>query len=486
MKNIILFQPSIGDFDSLRDKPGLPLGLLYCASIVSEDYKVSIIDQRLTQDWKKAVRECLNEDTVCAGVSSLSGYTIKYGLEFSTYIKNNSDIPVVWGGIHPSIMPEQTVLNEYVDIVVEGEGEITFSELVHAIYTDSDLNNIQGIWYKDSGEVRKTGKRDFIDMDNIPQLPYHLLDLDQYLALYRGYKSVNFQSSRGCNMNCGYCYNTAVNRRQWRTLSAQRTIQDIQDLVNKYPGIESVYFIDDNFFIDLERSRRIMSGMKKMNLTWYSQGADLKTFQKMDDGFLQELQDSNCIKLTLGVESGSTRIRKLMNKYGTAGDIISLTERIRKYDMIFYCDFMVGIPSETVDDIRETIDLLIRMRGLNPNFRNSAFYVYMPYPGTPMYEYIKDSGLSLPGTLEDWIDYDWSGMVRKKKMYNYIHFLSLFIDNKAKDYHVPGIYRILIALYRPVALFRMKKFFFRFMIEIKLFTLLKKLLYSTRSMLKNT
>jgi radical SAM superfamily enzyme YgiQ (UPF0313 family) len=189
-KNIILFQPILGDLDSMRTKPGLPLGLLHCASIVCKSYDVKIIDERISRDWKNEIDQYISKDTICAGITALSGYSIKSGLEFSKYIKERYSIPVVWGGVHATILSEQTIANQYVDIVVEGEGEITLNELVSALEKGEDLNTVEGIWYKDDGHIKHTGKREYADLDELPSVPYDLIDVNDYLSVYMNTKSL--------------------------------------------------------------------------------------------------------------------------------------------------------------------------------------------------------------------------------------------------------------------------------------------------------
>lgn len=486
MKNIILYQPKIGDMDTMRSKPSLPLSLLHCASVVTEYCRVKIIDQRITKNWKETLRNHITDETIYAGVTSFTGYMIKGGLEFSKYVKDNWNIPVVWGGIHASLLPEQTLANEYIDIVVQGEGELTLNELTRSFKDGIPLSEVSGICYKSNGKPKKNVHRNFADMDKLPNIPYHLVNIDDYLPTYKGRRSIYFQSSRGCPFKCTYCYNSVFNRGCWRSITAEKTLDRIRKLVSVYKNIDDIYFVDDNFFINLKRARKIAEGFREMDISWQVQGVDIISLKRMDSSFFELLQKSNCLRLTVGIESGSKRIRRLMGKEGELSDIMAVTGKLKRYDLVVYCSFLIGFPTETIEDIKKSVSLLMKMLKTNKNIRNSPFYVYTPYPGTPMYKLIEDEGYKMPKTLEEWAKCEWDQVTYRgnKNFLNSIYFASLFLDYKTREYNVPYILKILVGMYRPVARFRMKRLYFRFMLEKWFFDILKKTWYKTRLLIE--
>jgi anaerobic magnesium-protoporphyrin IX monomethyl ester cyclase len=477
MKNIVLFQPAIGYMDSMRTKPSLPLGLLQAAAVTSQHYQVRIIDQRIHPNWIQSLRNIISKDTICVGVTSLTGNMIREGLKFSKHVKERYKLPVVWGGVHASLLPKQTVENPQVDIVVAGEGGISLFEVTKAIDEGSSFGSIKGIWYKKDGVPVSNPERPFADLAKLPDTPYHLIDINDYLPLYKGRRSIFFQSSVGCPYKCTYCYNNVFNRGRWRSLSAEETLARIGRLVEMHQNIDDIYFIDDNFFVDLERSRKIIEGLRKLHVTWQIQGVDIVSLEKMDDSFFKLLEDSGCLRLTIGIESGSARIRGLMNKKGTTHDILKTVERLNKFNLIIYCSFIMGIPGETSRDIKETIALLLRMLKINNNVRNSPFYIYTPYPGTKMYEKMAGKGFDMPASLSEWAECEWDKVTigGMKEFYSSLHFCSLFLDRKTEEYQVPSAIRLLTSIYRPIARFRIKRLFFRIMLEKRLFELTKKI-----------
>ncbi|MFH1416486.1 MAG: radical SAM protein [Elusimicrobiota bacterium] len=467
MKKVILFQPAIGYMDEMRTMPSLPLGLLSAVSLVNKSYDVVIIDQRTEKNWQAAVDRISDADIVCAGVTALTGAMIKGGVEFSKYIKEKYEIPVVWGGVHASLLPRQTLENRYIDIVVQGEGEITFLKVVEALDTGKSLSGVSGIWHKQNGSPEKTADREFVQIEELPEMPYHLVDVNKYLPVYKGRKSVYFQSSRGCPYSCNYCYNTVFNRGRWRAVPAQKTLASLRKLVKENSDIEDVYFVDDNFFIDMKRAEDIIKGMNEIGVSWQVQGVDIMALKNMDDAFFSLMEKNGCRRLTVGIESGSERIRKMMSKQGTVQDIMEVMERLKNRNIVIVCSFLAAVPGEEYSDVKATVGLVFDMQKINPLVRCQPVYLYTPYPGTGMYEEALKTGYKPPVSIEEWALCEWDTTIRtdNRKFYESLHFVSLFVDRKTEEYGVPRIVRFLAGLYRPVARARLRNLCFVFMAE---------------------
>src|SRR5438067_166603 len=122
----------------------------------------------------------------------------------------------------------------------------------------------------------------------------------------------------------------------------------------------------------------------------------------MDDDFLQLLRDSNFRRFTIGIETGSARMRRVMKKEGSVDLIVRTFERLAKYNFIIYGSFISNTPGETRDDVRESIALMTKLHEVNTRFRNSPVYHYIPFPGTPMFESAVGAGFTPPTNLEGW------------------------------------------------------------------------------------
>jgi radical SAM superfamily enzyme YgiQ (UPF0313 family) len=178
LKHIIMFSPMV---QSTKYEPRIPWSIIYPVIYLANEknFKIHIIDQSIERDsWEKRVKSILKENVLCVGVSSLTGSTIHYGLQFSKMIKSiNKEIPVVWGGVHASMLPQQTLANPYIDIVVRFEGEETFRDLVHILERKMPLESVKGISFKKEGEIYHNPKRPFIDLNNLPAFKFYFITL---------------------------------------------------------------------------------------------------------------------------------------------------------------------------------------------------------------------------------------------------------------------------------------------------------------------
>jgi radical SAM superfamily enzyme YgiQ (UPF0313 family) len=119
---------------------------------------------------------------------------IKFALEISRYIKEQSSVPVVWRGIHPSLLPEQTLENQYIDYVIQGEGELTLPEFSdRLVQYGQNMPPVRGVWIKKQGKIAYGGDRDLIDLQAAPVIPYDLVDFNNYVQYYNGHKYAYYQ-----------------------------------------------------------------------------------------------------------------------------------------------------------------------------------------------------------------------------------------------------------------------------------------------------
>lgn len=475
MADIILVQPKVGDWDMVRSHPSLPVSLLSAVALAAGEFKIALLDTRVMPDWKTRLKEELDKCPLCVGTTSLTGRQIGSAIEIARFVKENSAVPVVWGGIHASLFPESTISSRYIDFVVQGEGEITFLELARALKEGkTDFSGIKGLWFKRGPGRVGNEKRQFCELDKLPRLPYDLVDMKQYLPKFMGRRTLYFETSRGCPNECPFCYNTNYHQRRWRAQSADKVIGNLIDLVRN-KGINSFYFIDDNTFVDLNRAARIAEEIvaNKLDIFWEAQGITISSALRMGADYIGLLQQSGLKKVHFGAESGSDRILKSINKKITAGDIREVNRRFKKFDIVVQYNFMSGFPTETMSDIRDTIRLIFELEKENPMAIISPVCPYTPYPGTKFYNDAVEAQLKRREALEDWAGYDYGDNIwasdKKMKLLKALFFSSMFLDrHRGRDMVENRFLKLAINLYRPVAKFRIKNLFFNFMPEMAL------------------
>ena len=264
MKKIILIYPQLANDEPMPIL--LPLSLIYISTGFKKKIDVSIIDQRINKNWKSSLKKELDSKNVlCAGISTTTGPQILHGIEAAALIRKHSPkIPIVWGGVHPTLLPEETIQNQYVDIIVIGDGEKTFKELVFALKNGSNINSVKGIIFKDGNKVIRTPKREIFNIGNFIFPDYDLLDIEPYKTApaLTNRKSLPMVTSRGCPYRCGFCYNKKFSNRKWSCFGAEKTIEFISELVHRYK-IKGIFLLDDNFFVNLKRVQQICEGLIK-------------------------------------------------------------------------------------------------------------------------------------------------------------------------------------------------------------------------------
>ena len=288
------------------------------------------------------------------------------------------------------------------------------------------------------------------------------------------------ETSRGCPNNCGFCYNKPFNRCRWRALTAEKVIKNIKNAIDNLK-IKNIYFHDDNFFVNTKRAEDIIEGVikEKFDIIWEPQGSDINYVSKLSNQSLKLLEQSRCSRLTFGVESGSQKILNLINKKISPKNVLDLNKKLSKYNLIANYNLMSGFPTETMEDLKKTAYLSLNLLKQNKNATISNILIYTPYSGTELYPLALQQGLAQPKVLEEWIDYNtdtvnlpWLSKERKRLLES-LFICSLFLDKKSDELNAPKTIRLSAKLYRPIAKTRVKNMFFKFMVEKKIYNLLK-------------
>ena len=218
MPHVLLLYPKTGfDYGSTVAPPHSLLAV--AAPVLKAGYSVKLFDQRTQTINEDILSRFISNDLICVGISSMTGTQIRNALQFSKLIRKLTDgkVPVVWGGPHPSIIPEQTVMNENVDVVVIGEGEDSFLELVRAIESKNKLSDVKSVMYKNGEKNVKTEERALLDIEDLLPVPWQLIDVEKYIHRDMYIKECSRvldlgQTSRGCPYQCGFCCSATIRK----------------------------------------------------------------------------------------------------------------------------------------------------------------------------------------------------------------------------------------------------------------------------------
>lgn len=473
---VILIQPLTNIFDRGKKMPTLPLSLLSAAREMADRYDLRVVDLRADPHWRETLAHGLDEHPLCVATTSVTGNQIFSALEVIRFVRSESDAPIVWGGIHGTLFPDQVLKEPSVDYVVRGEGEKTFLELADRLAGGEGVDGIDGLSTRKDRGAHHAPDRPFIDLDRASEIPYEVLDGPPYF-LTGGRETLYLETSRGCFSRCAYCYNATFHRRQWRAQSADTVVHRIVGIRRRHGRIAHISFVDDNYFGDVSRALAIAEGLleKEVGITYQIQGAHIQILSRMSEADLRRLRRSGCTRLDMGVESGSEAILGAMHKKLDFPRILHLNRTLLRLGITPWYNFMAGFPDETDADVDATRRLIFQLLDENPGALISPIYQVAPYPGTELFERARAMGFSPPDTLEAWRDYHSGGAkipwrttaesVRLGKLY----FLSIFIDTKLTLYDTHPAYRLLARLYRPIARFRLRRNILAFMPEYGLF-----------------
>ena len=399
-KKVVFFFPSFASTEATA-----PLGILAVATpLMRAGYSVQIIDSTITPNFKRRVLEEVR-DAVCLAISLVTGPMIRETVEIARAVKLwKPDFPIVLGGWHPSLLPKQTLESPYIDIVVRGQGEDTLLEVVQHIEARASLDLVPGIGFKRDRRLHFTSERPLRPIVDLPPKAYHLADFDAYQRSC-GRRWAMYISSLACPFNCSYCTNAGVYGRKWNALPPGQFVEETVDLTRRY-GLEMLWVVDDNFLVDLDRARHIAEGLVRAeaDFNWSIQATTNLTARLTYED-LKLLRRSGLHQICQGVDSGSEKILKLMNK--TFQDFDSIYESAARclhagirpsFNIIF------AYPGEGKKERRETIDF---MMDVCRRFPGAEFWtnIFTPYPGSPIMERAQELGIQVPDSLEGWADF---------------------------------------------------------------------------------
>ncbi|MFH0804142.1 MAG: radical SAM protein [Candidatus Zambryskibacteria bacterium] len=372
----------------------LPLGILSVGSALHRaGFDVELIN--ITEkEIERTVEFIIKQDPMLVGFSVMTGRQTKHSAEMSKLVKNKSGALILWGGIHPSLLPKECLAENYIDLVIVGEGEETAVELAQKLMQKKSLDGILGLGFKGGGQIKLNPARPFIK--NLDEWPwdFSLLPMEKYLYKLGKFKRViAYKTSRGCPFNCSFCYNRAFNQSRFRAWSIDHVQRDISFLKEKYK-IDAIKFYDDNFFVDKNRALTIL---RKTNLPSHLE----VRIDMIDDNLAKELKDQNVFDLLIGAEAGSDRILSLINKRITVDRIYSAVKSLAKFNVPACYSVIVGLPTETEAEFEATINLLYQIYKIHPE-ATFTLGAYMPYPGSLMYDMAIKAGFKPPVRTEDW------------------------------------------------------------------------------------
>lgn len=392
MRVMLISPPTSSAIKEVLGTTGPPLGLAYLASIARlEGHDVAIVDSLAEGIDLEGLREKIRSfypDIV--GITATTSM-IPDAYEAARVAKEvNHDTKVLIGGPHVTFLPEDT-LNEcrHIDIVVRGEGELVFRELLRR----KELREVRGITYRDGEVIRSNPAMPLIqNLDEIPIPAYDLLPM--HLYRFGNLRFGTVITSRGCPFNCIFCSSSLQFGKRWRAHSKERVMEELRILNQEYK-VREIEFLDDTFTLDRRRAREISREIVRegLDISWTA-SSRVNTFD-LETG--REMRRAGAHTIYFGIESGSQRILDLIGKGITIEQSISAVKSAKKARLRALGSFIIGFPDETEEDIRRTVEFSKRV-GVDL----AQFTIATPYPGTKLWSIANRMNLLL---TRDWRKY---------------------------------------------------------------------------------
>jgi len=381
-----------------------PLGLAYIASYVrSKGVNVELLDATALDIDDEILRYIIKSINPClVGITSNTS-TFGAVINIANIVKDvNPESITLVGGRHATALTEQTLNVKSIDFVGIGEGEVTTYELAKLILDNAsfDAKNVAGLaWLGNEHEVCKSNSRQLLNnLDELPYPAYDLLPIEKYRVSIKWYNRspvATMVTSRGCPYKCTFCDIQTISGRSVRYRSTENIINEIKSLINNF-GTKEILFYDDTFTLNMKRTHEICDAIiaEQLNITWCC----LSRVNCVDLELLKKMKKAGCHMISYGLETGSEQMLASVDKATTlaqAEEAIHLTKQV---GIRSTGSFVFGLPGETVETMRETIEWA---KKVDPTF--AIFFRAIPFVGTPLHTYLVNEGLY--SNSDNWENY---------------------------------------------------------------------------------
>jgi len=369
--------------------PYPPLGLLYVGAVLlREGHNVELIDFDIDcsneDDFLKKVKLCKPE---IVGFTTVTP-TFQSSLKLARKIKRLYNPFVVFGGPHPSAIPDEIIKNKNIDGIIIGEGEETISEFVKH-KTKGETVPVCGMIQKQGKKLLKGDVRPFIE--NLDELPFPAWQLLKHKEKYSPPDALRLPvatvlTSRGCPYKCTFCQAPKLWGRKIRRRSVENVMEEIHLLTEKY-GIKEIHFADDDFSHNKEWTLNILDAMKRENIQVRFSFMNGLRITNIDEEILTGMKNTGFINIGFGIESGSQRILNRVKKGLRICEVKEKMKLAKRMGFKTWAFFILGLPGESPSTIKETIDFSL---SLDLDF--AKFFYLVPFPATEIYEEFRSKG----------------------------------------------------------------------------------------------
>jgi hopanoid biosynthesis associated radical SAM protein HpnJ len=305
---------------------------------------------------------------------------------------SNPKLKVAFVGPPVTVEPEKALEEKAIDFVVRRE----FDHQIVDFAKGKPLDEIPSVSFRKNGGVVHTPDGGFIE--NLDALPWVTdvyrrdLDFRRYNVPFLLNPFISFYTSRGCPAMCTFClWPQTHSGHRWRLRSADDVANECRSALEKFSGLKEIFFDDDTFNYQKKRTIELCQKLKPLKFTWSCTSRVTTDYET-----LKSMKDAGCRLLIVGYESGDPQILKNIKKGATVDMALRFTENCKKLGLVVHADFIVGLPGESRESLRRTIDFAKRL-----DTETIQVSIAHPYPGTEFYDYVVDNGLITIDSMTD-------------------------------------------------------------------------------------
>ena len=377
-----------------------PVGALYLAdALEKEGIETDLVDSSISNEGlEKLVKR--NKRTPI-NMSVITSPQIADFVRLSKHIKRVSPrTPIIWGGIHPTLNPEQCINENYIDMVVTGPGEEVLPGLVKMFGRGvADISQGGGIINMPSLKRLDDFSPRWDKLGNLDKFVFPEDHSVRHPDSGEGNIFYYLMTSRGCVYNCSFCAVPKISEGRWEGHSSDKVVEQIDNLRSQ-TNFDGVGIWDDMFWVDSKRADRILGGLKKRNLSYLIE-ARADQLLRNKSKLLNKLKDTDCLQVFVGAESGNQETLDYLNKRTKVTDYLTLAESAKELKLPVRFSLIMGFPYESDKSVQDTLKLSNKLKN-NPYTSVSGPKLFTPYPGTKEYYRAVENGLQIPTTTEEW------------------------------------------------------------------------------------
>lgn len=385
-----------------------PYGAMYIASALRQKgYNPRILNVDVERiDNQEVIERVRQTNPRYIGFSGIVAPSYKYIKELSIELKKSfpEKIQILGGGLSSAADP--ILKNTSVDIVVQGEGDVTIVELLNCLENKEDLKGVPGIYYNTNSSYAYTGMRNLIrNLDTLPYPAFDLIDINKYMPdgvefihlfttkikdkrIYdpgRKSRMITIPTSRGCFSECSFCFRANKGIR----VHSMKYVFDFIEYCIKEFDVGFFTFGDECFAPNKKRNWDFIEEYKKRNLNIIFRILGMRV-DTVDNDILQAYKEIGCWMIEYGFESGSQKMLNIIDKRVTAEQNKQVAIWTKEAGIYTSPTLVLGMPGENNDTVRESINFL---KSLNLDFKQYQWTYALPIPGSHLYEFAKKTGL---------------------------------------------------------------------------------------------